>query len=83
MTGSEGESGEAPSIPNSNDNCFVEDVPEYCVWRLPCGHHFHPVAVLCHMVVNGMNCPVCRWVRQCLPFLLVVAIYFYVYFCFN
>jgi hypothetical protein len=40
--------------------CFVQGRPEYCVGRLPCGHHFHPVAVLCHMVVNGMSCPMCR-----------------------
>ncbi len=46
-------------------NCFVLDRPEYCVGRLPCGHHFHPVAVLCHMVVNGMKCPVCRWGSIC------------------
>ena len=41
---------------------FVQGSPEYCVGRLPCGHHFHPIAVLCHMVINGMKCPVCRWV---------------------
>jgi hypothetical protein len=41
-------------------SCFVRDTPEYCVGKLPCGHLFHPVALICHMVVNGMTCPICR-----------------------
>ena len=45
---------------SDSTQCFVQGKPEYCVGWLPCGHHFHPVAVLCHMMVNGMRCPVCR-----------------------
>lgn len=42
------------------DACFVEGRPEFCVGKLPCGHRFHAVSILYHMVINGMSCPVCR-----------------------
>lgn len=51
------------------DVCFVEGKPEYCVGRLPCGHRFHALSILYHLVVNGMTCPVCRCVCLCLSVL--------------
>lgn len=40
---------------------FVEDRPELCVATLEeCGHSFFPLAILFHMLVSGMQCPMCR-----------------------
>jgi hypothetical protein len=41
-------------------SCFVEGNPELCVGILPCGHKFSPMAVVYHMCISGMQCPVCR-----------------------
>ena len=40
--------------------CFVQGKPQFCVATLQCGHRFHALSILYHMVVNGMSCPVCR-----------------------
>lgn len=41
--------------------CFVEERPELCVGTLPCGHRFCPAAIVYHMCISGMQCPVCRF----------------------
>lgn len=42
--------------------CFVEGHPELCVGTLKeCGHRFSPIAILYHMCLSGMQCPVCRY----------------------
>ncbi len=49
------------SVENLHEGaCFVEGKPEFCVATLPCGHRFHALSILYHMVINGMKCPVCR-----------------------
>ena len=40
--------------------CFVEGSPQLCVATLPCGHRFCPAAIVYHMCISGMQCPVCR-----------------------
>ena len=47
---------------------FFEGEPSLCVATLPCRHRFHAVAVLFHMAVSSMNCPLCRSVYVCLSF---------------
>jgi hypothetical protein len=39
---------------------FFEAEPSLCVAVLPCRHRFHAIAVLFHMAVSSMNCPLCR-----------------------
>lgn len=40
--------------------CFVDGRPDLCVGSLPCGHRFSPMAIVYHMCISGMQCPVCR-----------------------
>ena len=40
------------------DACFIEGRPEFCVATLPCGHRFHSLSILCHVVLSCMRCPV-------------------------
>lgn len=41
--------------------CFVEGRPDLCVATLKeCGHRFRPMAIVYHMCLTGMQCPVCR-----------------------
>lgn len=43
-------------------SCFVEGCPQLCVGMLlPCGHKFSPLAIVYHMCISGMQCPVCRY----------------------
>lgn len=46
--------------PSGDHSCFVQGRPELCVGTLPCGHRFCPSAVVYHMCISGMQCPVCR-----------------------
>ena len=42
--------------------CFVPGHPELCVGTLKeCGHRFSPMAIVYHMCLSGMQCPVCRY----------------------
>lgn len=42
--------------------CFVDGCPELCVGTLQeCGHRFSPMAIVYHMCMSGMQCPVCRF----------------------
>jgi len=42
--------------------CFVPEHPELCVGTLrECGHRFSPMAIVYHMCLSGMQCPVCRY----------------------
>jgi hypothetical protein len=41
--------------------CFVPNMPELDMATLEdCGHRFCPLAIAFHMLVSGMECPVCR-----------------------
>lgn len=40
--------------------CFLEGRPDLCVGTLQCGHRFCPSAIVYHMCISGMQCPVCR-----------------------
>jgi hypothetical protein len=43
--------------------CFVQGRPDLCVATLKeCGHRFTPMAIVYHMCLSGMQCPVCRQV---------------------
>ena len=42
------------------DACFLKGRKDLCVGKLPCGHRFHALSILSHMVLTSMKCPICR-----------------------
>lgn len=55
------ESFEDVSAPASEDcPSFYEHLPNFCIGRLPCGHHFSLTGIARSFALSDMRCPVCR-----------------------